>query len=278
MSTTEIITTIPNPENHGFVNLTMTPPPKLCTVAGCQIPVTRDIKKNITEIKKAIDWASDNEVDLLCTPECALSGYLWKPETVADPRVVETTQGLDELIAYSVDKKVDLILGTAFYNENNEWSNTQKFIIDGKVVHTHYKNLCFESEYTPGKGVSTILYKGITIAGLICNDYWANPLLVPEVGSLIHELKKQKVKIVFVSSNIPKEYCVKDCISNWTNATIEMYSISGNWTTIVCENPYLITGDPWSGKTVAQSGICSPGLDWIKSREHGTDYFLQTFY
>ena len=49
-------------------------------LGGAQIPVTVDIQKNKEEILKAIDWAKDNEVDHLLTPEAALSGYMsdWK--------------------------------------------------------------------------------------------------------------------------------------------------------------------------------------------------------
>ena len=65
------------------------------TFAGCQIPVTRDIEKNIKEIKKAIDWAKDNFVEIIATPECALSGYMWKPDSVDDPRLSLVPQGQD---------------------------------------------------------------------------------------------------------------------------------------------------------------------------------------
>ena len=44
-------------------------------IAGAQIPVSTDIQFNKQEIFKALDWAKENEVDHLLTPEGALSGY-----------------------------------------------------------------------------------------------------------------------------------------------------------------------------------------------------------
>ena len=70
---------------------------KTLTVGGCRIPVSLDIKANLAEIKKAIDWAADNSVDIMCTPECALSGYMWQPTSQEDPKVIEISAAIDEL-------------------------------------------------------------------------------------------------------------------------------------------------------------------------------------
>ena len=48
---------------------------RLLRVAGAQIPVTKDLEYNKKEIFKALDWAKENEVDHILTPEGALSGY-----------------------------------------------------------------------------------------------------------------------------------------------------------------------------------------------------------
>ena len=44
-------------------------------LAGAQIPVGTNIQANKKEILKALDWAKENEVDFLSTPEGSLSGY-----------------------------------------------------------------------------------------------------------------------------------------------------------------------------------------------------------
>ena len=44
---------------------------------GAQIPVGINIQANKKEILKAIDWAKENKVDHLLTPEAALSCLLY---------------------------------------------------------------------------------------------------------------------------------------------------------------------------------------------------------
>ena len=40
-------------------------------IAGAQIPINSyQISYNLNEIKKALDWAADNDVDIIQTPEC----------------------------------------------------------------------------------------------------------------------------------------------------------------------------------------------------------------
>ena len=67
------------------------------TIAGCRLDITLDIDKNLQEIKSAIDWSKENGVQLLNTPECALSGYLWKPDDISDPKIKEIDEALEEI-------------------------------------------------------------------------------------------------------------------------------------------------------------------------------------
>jgi predicted amidohydrolase len=243
------------------------------TIGGCQIPVTTNISNNISEIKKAIDWASGEGVQILGTPECVLSGYMWGPESDDDPRVIAVKNGLEEIKAYSKLKKVDIVLGTAYYNENNKWANTQQFIIDGEIAHVHYKNATYEPYYEAGKGVKAIEWNGLKIAGSICNDHWANPFQWADVtGNLLQSLKEQGTNIVFVSANVPKLISPDDILWRWHNVCIEMFAMAGKWIPVVCDNPYLITGDIWEGRCDVQSGIFARGRT-VRAKVSGTDYF-----
>ena len=44
-------------------------------VAGAQIPVTRHIHHNLEAIHRAIDFACEENAEVLLTPEGSLSGY-----------------------------------------------------------------------------------------------------------------------------------------------------------------------------------------------------------
>ena len=247
-------------------------------VGGCKLPVSLDIKQNLKEIKKAIDWAAENEVNILSTPECALSGYLWAPADSNDDRILQISQSITELKAYSLAKKVDLILGTAWYDQSNQWSDTLHFIIDGEISHVHYKNIVFEHQYTAGAGVTVITYRGKRIAGLICSDAWSDPIKNPDASAgLIRSLKEQKCDVLFVSANTPKGP-QNSLHRDWHNICVRMNGHLGEWHTVVSENTYKMEGFEWDGPTGVDCGIYLKTGEFNKARGHGTDYFKQVLY
>ena len=83
-------------------------------LAGAQIPIsTTSIEYNKKEIFKALDWAKENEVDHLLTPEAALSGY--KPECLWDKKD-ELEDALKEIETHIASNNMDILfhLGTLF--------------------------------------------------------------------------------------------------------------------------------------------------------------------
>ena len=250
---------------------------KTLTVGGCRIPVTHNIVDNLAEIKKAIDWGAENDVDIMSTPECALSGYMWSPKSKEDPRVVELEAAIQEVSAYAKEKKVDLVLGTAWYNSEKEWTNTQTFIIDGKVVHTYAKNLLVDPEiehYYPGHPTTIYEYKGVRIAGLICNDAWSNPMMWPGASAhILNRLNAENVEVVFLSAFVPKDCEPKDVFYRWHKSQIEMFSAFGNWTTVTCDSSTDVDGTAYDGAVVCPIGVCDHNTHWIDDIKPRTAYF-----
>ena len=83
-------------------------------IGGAQIPVTNDIYKNVAIIKTAVDWAHENKVDFLLTPEGSLSGYLNSYEELEQKDI---PLHIRDLTKYSADKGVGLILGTEYIKD-----------------------------------------------------------------------------------------------------------------------------------------------------------------
>lgn len=250
-------------------------------IGGCRIPVTNNIADNLVEVKKAIDWAAENEVTIMATPECALSGYLWKPNDKEDPRIKELNDAIQEVQAYSVEKKVDVVLGTAWYDGEGQWTNMQAFIVNGKCEHTHRKNVLFQKEgelYYPGRPPEVFDYKGVRIAGLICNDAWANPMLWPgHSGMLLGALKNQNVHFVFLSAFVPKESGPNDIFYRWHQSQVEMFSAFGIWNTIVCDTTTNVDGSAYEGPPVSPVGVCDYSANWLKGSDDGRAYFKAQF-
>ena len=71
-------------------------------IAGAQIPVTNDVSKNYEAIKKACDWAIENNVDYLFTPENALSGYIAESFNINTCK--ETEEAMAKLVEYASSK------------------------------------------------------------------------------------------------------------------------------------------------------------------------------
>ena len=243
-------------------------------VGGCRIPITYNITDNLSEIKKAIDWAAVNDVDIMSTPECALSGYLWNPTSQEDLRVLEISDAISEIQRYSQEKNVDLILGTAWYDENWQWTNMQAFIVDGKCVHVHRKNILFDAEkqfYINGTQVEIIKYNNFKIAGLICNDLWSNPIYFTDSSKLLERLYNAEIDILFVSANVPSNCTHPDLFYQWHDSCIRMIGGTGKWYTVVSDKTQTIK--------ICPSGVVHRNSMWVQTADDfETSYFKETCY
>jgi len=247
---------------------------KQLTVGGCRIPVSLDIQENLKEIKKAIDWAADNSVEIMSTPECALSGYMWAPSSQTDPRVIELDLALQSVMLYSKEKTVDLILGTAWYDHDSVWKNMQLFIVDGKCQHVHRKSVLFGTEmqyYQGGNDSGVFNYKGFNIAGLICNDIWSNTMVWPSASAmLLQRLKHEKADVVFVSANVPRDASHAELFYQWHEVCIRMFGGTGNWNTVVSEISHT------NPTPVCPVGIVGRNAMWsVKGHDTETCYFKE---
>ena len=256
-------------------NITISSTMKQLTIGGGRIPASLDIQANLTEIKKAIDWAAENSVEIMCTPECALSGYMWRPDSQEEPQIIELSSAIDEIKKYSKEKAVDLVLGTAWYNAANIWSNMQAFIINGECQEVYYKNVLFGGEvrvYCPGNDITVFNYKDFKIGGLICNDLWSNPMFWPGVsGQLLQKLMIEQVDVVFLSANVPRDATHNDLFYQWHETTCRMFSGTGRWNMVVCD---IAVDD---SKIICPVGIIERNSMWaVKGHDNNTNYFKHT--
>ena len=248
---------------------------KQLTIAGSRIPVTLDIDQNILSIMAAIDWAADNDVNIISTPECALSGYMWHPVGPDDARVLAITRGLMQLQEYSVLKGVDLVLGTAYYDKQGAWSNMQAFIVDGHCECHYAKQVLTGPEleyYTPGASITVMNYHGRKISGLICNDLWSNPVMWPGDSAFIMQgLRDQQVDIVFVSAHLPSSVENQELFNTWNNTCIRMYSLTGGWHTVVSDRSLP------NAAALGPVGIVDKQGHWqAQGHDHDVGYFKFT--
>lgn len=179
---------------------------KTLTVAGAQMAVTEDVARNEDNILRLIDQAKGRGADILLTPEGSLSGY--SPRF--DRRIVD--QALDRVVARAAAAGIGLALGTCFYESDQQCYNELRFYDrDGTHLGSHAKIL--RCEAAPGRPGSenhlygthelrTFTFDGWRVAGLICNDLWANPeaTQVPD-PNLVRQCAQAGAQIIFHAVN-----------------------------------------------------------------------------
>jgi len=105
-------------------------------VAGAQVPVVRDIAKNVETLTRAIEYAAQEKADVLITPEGSLSGY------TPDFDGAATQQALDQVPQRARAAKLTLVLGTCFEAEDGQRYDAQRFYDnEGKYLGFHAKIL-----------------------------------------------------------------------------------------------------------------------------------------
>ena len=181
-------------------------------LAGAQIPVGTNIQANKREILKALDWAKENEVDHLLTPEASLSGYLNGWENDID----EIKDALKEIEEHQKKCNLYLHLGTNF--EENESKGTirrnevRHYNKNGHIIGATFKTFVLnDMEHALGRVENdpiTVIeltdrtenqYYVPSAATLICNDLFGHS----EAGEkpLVDKISKMNLDLMFHSTN-----------------------------------------------------------------------------
>ena len=270
-----------------------------CRLGGAQIPIFgSNLEGNKKEIFKAIDWAKENKVDVLTTPEGSLSGYNGSWEDNID----ELNSVLKEVEDYQKQSGVALNLGTCFldaepsgYIKRNQIRYYDK---DGKIYAVTNKTYCGQ---TDGNCVGSLRslesfvlpFAELKAVGMICNDIVGEEgeKKIRRITPLTSELKKLGVDIIFHPTNGYKicenhypdpdddNYKNRDVFEQYHEANIRMCSLKIKSTIFVVD---ACTYWGWQGdedeldkcKTSSPSGVVnSLGEYVVKVPRYGRQYF-----
>lgn len=249
-------------------------------VAGAQIPVSRDLDKNVATILRAIEFARREKAEVLVTPEGSLSGY-WAG---FDPQ--KTRQAIERVSAQAKSAGVALVLGTCFSDEAGQRYDAQRFYgADGNFLGFHSKILLcrrvadpaskWEGDSFKSSPLRVFELNGLKVGGLVCNDMWANPEYTPMPDPyLARQLAGMGARIVFVSANAGQ-----DTGPDWPmnhsfhEVNLRMRARSaGLWIVVVD------AADPDGRKpSNCPSGVVNPQGQWVAQAESkGEQFFVQT--
>ena len=248
-------------------------------VAGAQIPVVRDIEENVTALNRAINYASDNGADILLTPEGSLSGYTHEFDISA------AYSALTEITLNAKNRKLGLALGTCMIEkEDGHCYNQIRFYNqDGDYLGFHSKTLTCGTMTDPPIGeinhykvspLRTFVFSGITIAGLICNDMWANPICTPQPDThLSQRLSKMGVNIIFHSVNGGRNGDEWSKV-NWQfhESNLRIRARAGRIWVVTVDNCH-----PQTMPCSCPSGVMDPQGNWVcRAQETGEQFFVHT--
>ncbi len=232
-------------------------------IALAQLPVDDgSIEKNYKNIDMALDYAAGEKADILLTPEGSLSGY--------HNRFSQTE--LEKYLALICEKaaanKLGLALGTAFFEHDGCYNEIRFYDTDSTYLGAHTKTLLCgkpgdtreEISYFKTAPLRTFTFKGVTVAGLICNDLWANPgcTYMPD-SHLTRILADLGAKIIFhaVNGGRDNSYNSQYYCKNFHEANLILRAQnSGVWIATV-DN-----AAPVENPNSSYGGIVSPDGGW----------------
>ena len=260
---------------------------KTIRLGGAQIPVTPSIQANTDTIKRAIDWASENQVDYLVTPEASLSGY---NVDCLDKTLPDLILALSEIEKYAREKTVGLCLGTLWqeiykHNADAEVSTINKNQIryyskDGIFVGASNKTVMADLDTEIGVDADFRLTgillpfqeETIPTAGLICADIYGWGAAKGGLPQQYHDIG---AKLFIHATNAERNTSlVKNEIEEiWIEAWLRRVSFYQRCPIIVVDNCYMMDGTEYHGKTMTQSGVLINGV-WVTSVPRtDTQYF-----
>jgi predicted amidohydrolase len=249
-------------------------------VAGAQIPVTNDVDSNVAAISRAIAFARDEKADILLTPEGSLSGYRWDFDKAAVEKALETVTRLAREAA------VGLALGTCFTEvaDGLVYNQIRFYGRDGAFIGFHGKILvCADVTKDPPAGerdyyavspLTVFDFEGVTIAGLICNDMWANPgCTVGPDPRLAYQLSKMGARVILHASNGGRDNSEwSDVARTYHETNLRMRAAAGRIWIATADN-----SDPPDIVGASPSGVLSPDGAWAcRAKPAGEDYYVHT--
>tara|TARA_B100001250_G_scaffold172498_1_gene148492 strand:+ start:63 stop:1061 length:999 start_codon:yes stop_codon:yes gene_type:complete len=285
-------------------------------IAGAQIPVNDySILYNLNEIKKALDWAAENDVDIIQTPEASLSGYdsnhwLYR-NTEKSQDDITVADALKEVEDYQKKLGVGLNLGTCILSQefggNFARNQIRYYNKEGAVYFTTEKTCLVGADepvigsFAPLEVFQLPLVDGLggRCVGMICNDMWSfthnqsHNTIFKE--TLIEKIVDEQPDIIFHATNgykfdlktieAGKHFVsIRDNVYDpWHEGWLKFTAFSGI--------SHILTVDTctewdWDGdentvdkfKTSSVSGVLNPVGEWVvQAPRYGRQYFYYDY-
>ncbi len=138
----------------------------------CLIPLKitpRDVAANLAELERRLREVSRYRPDLVCLPECALTGYLYEDADVtkfAEPIPGPTTRRMSAL---AQEYKIFLCAGLLEVAGENFFNSAVLLDRRGRIL-LHHRKICEHPPFTNGTTVESTKTELGRLSVLICGD------------------------------------------------------------------------------------------------------------
>jgi len=141
-----------------------------------QIALDSDVNLNLEKIRHYVAEAARAKADILCFPECSLTGYR---RDFGEINWAEVTKALDVLQEVAREKDIAVIVGTP-YLETARVYNAALVMSTGRLRYFKNNLTDFDEQYfAQGQDILTFEFRGVRCGVLICRDQ-NYPLLAQE--------------------------------------------------------------------------------------------------
>jgi predicted amidohydrolase len=179
----------------------------LTVVAFQSRAIYRDIKQGVNIIKKTIQWAENENVDILCFPECFLQGYILDEMEARQAGLQLDSEEFKNILKSLRNYKTTVILGL-IEQESGKIYNTAAVIEKGKLVGKYRKQHLLKKESFFKKGISSPVFekKKVKYGINICYD--------TRFSESIRKMAKMGAQIIFCPLNNSLPHKIAD---KWRN-------------------------------------------------------------
>ena len=134
-----------------------------------QLALRDEIGPNVERISAFIEQAANLKLDILCFPECSLTGYMRQYHDINKGQIDTALSSIHER---AMKNKLNLIVGTPYF-ENDRLFNAAVLLRNDKNRTAYNKNVLTEFDkkhFAKGEGTLSFEVKGTKCGVLICRD------------------------------------------------------------------------------------------------------------
>ncbi len=173
-------------------------------------PTIGDFDQVLDQLTQAFRLSQKRQSELIVTPELAIGGYPARDLWLSSSFKTACQKALSQILAISTEfPKIGLLVGTPLYEQDRLY-NAVVLIENGQILFTQYKtrlptyDVFDEARYftsNPSNGV--LIYKGLTLGVLICEDAWGQDAPVSYSHDPVSDLLETNLDLILHISASP---------------------------------------------------------------------------